>query len=164
MIYIITEIQLISGSPILSLDKNRVIGIHNGAQKYDNEPYNLGKIILKYIIFKLNDLSKLTPELNYISINIKPYKSGGIYIGELKNVHKEGKGVLYYNDGSIYAGDWKILKKKETENIIKIIKLYMKEVLKIILKKVKRYISIYRGYRKKGKKKKRKRDIKNFKK
>ena len=70
-----------SGSPILSIENNRLIGIHFGMKKADD--CNLGKFIAS-IIFKLNspkEINELLKTLN-ISIKIKQDKS------EMKNTNK----------------------------------------------------------------------------
>ena len=99
-----------SGSPILSLDKNKIIGIHCGANKNKNN--NIGKLF-KYIIFKLNNINEITNELNNIK-NIKidinnkeKIYEDGKYIGDFKNGLKEGKGIYYYNNGDRYEGDYR---------------------------------------------------------
>lgn len=39
-------------------------------------------------------------------ISQKKYKDGGMYIGELKNDKKEGKGKMIFKGGDIYEGEW----------------------------------------------------------
>ena len=35
------------------------------------------------------------------------WNNGGRYEGEYKNGNREGKGIMYYNDGDRYEGDFK---------------------------------------------------------
>ena len=46
-----------------------------------------------------------------IDNNNKIYEFGK-YVGELKNDKREGKGIMYYNDGDIYEGEYKNDKKE----------------------------------------------------
>ena len=102
-----------SGSPILSLDKNKIIGIHFGG--VTNKNFNVGTLF-KIIVLKLNELKEITFELNNISKleikvdlfkNIEKKYKIGKYIGELKNDKREGKGIMYYNSGNRYEGDFR---------------------------------------------------------
>ena len=111
-----------SGSPILSLDTNKVIGIHRGICKgNDDKIYNIG-ILFKYIIYKLNNKNKTTNVNNTIKKEIflksvsyeinKKEEKGTINIAKLKinliNTNKE----KIYNNGDRYVGIMKNDKKE----------------------------------------------------
>ena len=80
-----------SGSPILLKDTTEIIGILKEGNDYNNENY--GILISSFIKI-----------LNYKKII---YENGEYYIGEILNGLKHGKGILYYNNGTIkYDGNF----------------------------------------------------------
>ena len=83
-----------SGSPVFIKDSIRVIGIHKASKIDDSENYG----------------DFIRPIFNYFKNELK-YKiildNGDYFIGELKNNKKNGKGIIYYNNGNIkYEGDF----------------------------------------------------------
>ena len=76
-----------SGSPVFLKDSEKVIGIHKGG---NNKNENYGDFI--------------GPIFNYIrnKFNYKIFlENGNYYIGELNKNLKNGKGIIYYNNGNI---------------------------------------------------------------
>ena len=60
------------------------------------------------------------------------YNEGHRYKGEFKNNLKEGKGIDYCSNGDKYIGEFKMVKEKEKEYIIIMMVIDMKEIGKII--------------------------------
>ena len=97
---------------------------------YNNKPINIITKQIKNIIIIMNkianenhknneeirkDIKNLHKDMiaNFQNLNnnnliykTKIYKYGK-YIGETKNGLREGKGIMYYNDGNRYDGEWK---------------------------------------------------------
>ena len=103
-----------SGSPILNLLNNKIIGIHKSGTKYQ---FNQGTFLKEPIKDFIDRYLKNNKELdlkNVISNNnknndnfsTKIYEFGK-YIGELKNDKRDGEGVTYYNNGDRLEGIWK---------------------------------------------------------
>ena len=110
-----------SGSPILNLINNKVIGVHLG---FSNN-LKIGTLMI-YIIDSFNK----TYEINTSKLNlteIKPLTNNEFYVGNLENGKIaiyysdgrlkyegdrvdgkfEGKGTYYYKNGNHYEGEWK---------------------------------------------------------
>ena len=65
----------------------------------------------KNINNKIKNIINIYNKMNNNFIKTKIYEYGK-YIGELKNNKREGKGIMYYNDGDRYEGGWKNDKKE----------------------------------------------------
>ena len=61
-----------------------------------------------------NNLQKIINNNNN-NINDTRIYNYGKYIGQLKNNLRDGKGIMYYNNGDRYEGDLKMIKEKEKE-------------------------------------------------
>ena len=87
-----------SGSPILNLKTNKVIGVHN--KGYDNYNYNMG-IFLKRPIKKLNNGMKTIGEIknNHFNNNEKKYNN---YYNNYSNNHNFINNNLFYNKNKFY--------------------------------------------------------------
>lgn len=119
-----------SGSPILLKDDIKVIGMHTGTKKNQNDNYaesNLGCFIfpiiniLKESMRKMNQSKRKRVENNgnyYIGeLNNEGMKNGNgklfssdgriIYEGEFYNDKPEGMGKCFYNNGDYYIGPFK---------------------------------------------------------
>ena len=56
----------------------------------------------------INQISLLNKKIDELSIKNKELKTpNGIYVGQVVNGLKEGKGIFYWNSGSRYEGDWR---------------------------------------------------------
>ena len=55
---------------------------------------------------QINQLNKKIEELNNNKINKEVKYNNGRYVGQVVNGLREGKGILYGNDGDIYDGEW----------------------------------------------------------
>ena len=122
-----------SGSPILNLKTNKVIGIHNGAiiNKNNETKYNIG-ILLKY---PLNELIKETKEVK--SINKKINKTNEIKLSVKINKDDINKDIYFldnthdtYNDIEHYHDNLKELNESNTELYINDIKYKYKKYFK----------------------------------
>ena len=142
-----------SGSPILNLKTNKVIGIHNGAiiNKNNETKYNKG-ILLKY---PLNELIKETKEVK--SINKKINKTNEIKLSVKINKDDINKDIYFldntdgtYNEIKHYHDNLKELNESNTELYINDIKYKYKKYFKpdkegiyIIKLKINTYINIF---------------------
>ena len=84
---------------------------------------------------------KLSKQLNDLKINNKnnqeiKYNNSGRnrYIGQVLNGVPEGKGIMYWNNGDRYEGDWKNDERKGKEIFIGIMVIDMKIIGKMIIK------------------------------
>ena len=117
-----------SGGPILSLESNKIIGIHKGFIKKENNNFNIGT----FIKFPLNEINKINNEIR-MKINIKEKdinkeiyyldNTNGTYIG-VKHYHDNLKELNKYNT-ELYVNNKKVEYKKyfkpEKEGIYEII-------------------------------------------
>jgi hypothetical protein len=142
-----------SGSPILNLKTNKVIGIHNGAINKNNETkYNIG-ILLKY---PLNELIKETKEVKSINKIELLNKTNEIKLSVKINKDDINKDIYFldntddtYNDIKHYHDNLKELNESNTELYINDIKYKYKKYFKpdkegiyIIKLKINTYINI----------------------
>ena len=129
IIYSCTTSKGSSGSPILNLNENKVIGVHQGI--INNQKIG---VIIKSIVDEFNK----TYNINKNKLNlpkrekekgteIKPLINNEFYVGDLENGkvaiyysdgklkyegdrvdgNFEGKGTYYYKNGNKYEGEWK---------------------------------------------------------
>ena len=71
-----------------------------------NENMNKNNEKLKNLLNENNEV--INNKLNEINNSIKEIKcDDGRYVGQIFNGKREGKGILYWNDGDRYEGDWK---------------------------------------------------------
>ena len=86
-----------------------------------NEPNNIEIIEKNYLKFKEIDFFNgiidnkgidLNKQLNIIK-GIMKYENGDVYLGNFKNGKKDGKGIMIYTNGEIFEGYWKNDNKKE---------------------------------------------------
>ena len=116
-----------SGSPILNLLNNKIIGIHKSGTnfKLNKGTFLKGPIkdfIDKYLKNNKDNINKLNEyqynmnnklfNLNNVIYNNNDHYSTkiyefGKYIGEIKNDKRDGEGVTYYNNGDRLEGIWK---------------------------------------------------------
>ena len=116
-----------SGSPILNLLTNKIIGIHKKGTSYQfNQGTFLKKpikdFINKYFKNNITKLDEYQDNSNNISLNLKNVINDNIknndnnstkiyefgkYIGELKKDKRNGEGITYYNNGDKLEGIWK---------------------------------------------------------
>ena len=123
-----------SGSPILNLKTNKVIGIHNGAINKNNETkYNIG-ILLKY---PLNELIKETKEVKSINKNELLNKTNEIKLSVKINKDDINKDIYFldntdgiYNKIKHYHDNLKELNESNTELYINDIKYKYKKYFK----------------------------------
>ena len=80
-----------SGAPIINMKNCKVIGIHRGEEEGSN--INVGTLLKESII-------NFNKNKNGNKNGILYYKNGR-YEGEVKNGKREGKGIMYYNNGEI---------------------------------------------------------------
>ena len=81
---------------------------------------------------KINELGKYVGELTNDKREGKGiifYNNGDRYEGEYKNDKKEGKGIYYFKSGSRYEEEYKNIKKKEKEYIIIIMVIEKWEII-----------------------------------
>ena len=111
-------------SKVYSNNNNLLFGIINDLQQVINNTND--NLIIKRIsdiITKMNFIineNKKTSELiiNHISLIHKQIDQmnkkfdDGKYIGQVVNGLKEGKGIMYWNDGDRYEGEWRNHKKE----------------------------------------------------
>ena len=94
-----------SGSPIISLGTYKVLGMQCGIDA-KSKNYNIGRLF-KYKLDNLNERKNSENKIEFFTkIKEKTYEYGK-YIGEFKNDLREGKGIIYYNDGDRYEGEFK---------------------------------------------------------
>jgi hypothetical protein len=123
-----------SGSPILNLKTNKVIGIHNGAINKNNETkYNIG-ILLKY---PLNELIKETKEVKSINKIELLNKTNEIKLSVKINKGDINKDIYFldntdgtYNKIKHYHDNLKELNESNTELYINDIKYKYKKYFK----------------------------------
>ena len=72
------------------------IKIINNYENINDKCCNILNIYNKMINNKINEKKEKINE-------------NGKYIGSLKNGLREGKGIMYWNDGDRYEGDWKMI-------------------------------------------------------
>ena len=98
--------MIINNNNIRKRNYHILVNINN-INKYNNDIINdINNIINESDI---NNKFKYLYEIYNKMINnnnIKIYECGK-YIGELKNDKREGKGIMYYNNGERYEGEWK---------------------------------------------------------
>ena len=73
-------------------------------------------------------------------VGIETWNDGSQYKGHFKNGKKEGYGEYIWSNGSKYVGNWKNNTEEGQENIYGLIKIVMKDMLKIMLYKEKAII------------------------
>ena len=85
-----------------------------------NENKKNTELIINHISLLQNQMNKKFDELKFNNNQINKqeikYKDGR-YIGQVVNGIREGKGIMYWNDGDRYEGEWKN-DKKEGKGII----------------------------------------------
>ena len=79
-----------------------------------NENKKNQEIIMNQVSSSQNHINQINPKFQINNLdNIKEIKfKNGIYIGQLVNGVKEGKGIFHYNNGAIYEGEYKNNKKE----------------------------------------------------
>ena len=102
----------------INLEENNEINLKKDKEKNENKRILLEKIkkfkkysieiIKKFkdIIIKINNEKKSIFEELEMNNKQKLENKEGTYIGHIIFGRIEGKGIMYYNDGSIYEGDW----------------------------------------------------------
>ena len=105
-----------SGSPILLLKNNKVIGVHYGCAKY-NFSFNFGTLILK-TIFEFQQIKGniLVIKQNNISNNIINKYNNEININKEQNINKNLSNEIKNNINNLFESK-KEIKKKIDENV-----------------------------------------------
>ena len=99
--------SIIKNNNIRNRNYQILININN-INKYNNDIINdINNIINENNMnIKFKYLYEIYNKMIGNDNNTKIYKLGK-YIGELNNDKREGKGIMYYNDGDKYEGEWK---------------------------------------------------------
>ena len=90
------------------LNNKKLKGKLNKFERYSKEIIKKVKEILKNI----NDNKNINSEEFTIKSNQETKYDYGKYIGCTNNLSREGKGIMYYNNGDRYEGNWKNDKKE----------------------------------------------------
>ena len=102
-------------------------------KEYQNHVIEIIKLIKNIVIKMNNNLINDNKKNNNDIINNQEIKyNDGKYIGQVLNGLKEGKGIMYYNDGDRYEGEFRNDKREGKESIIKKRVQKLKVIFKII--------------------------------
>ena len=106
LLEIINELQQIIKSNHDNLIIKRISDIIIKINFIINENKKNAQLIYEYITNLKNQMAKMNKNIN--NINIQEIKYGNKrYVGEVVNGLREGKGIVYFNDGHRYEGDFK---------------------------------------------------------
>ena len=110
---IINELQQISNSSHENLTIKRISDIIIKMNFIINENKKTRELIMNQFTLLQNQISKLNKDLRINNINnyqeLKGEKNGikWKYVGQVVNGLREGKGILYGDNGDIYKGDYR---------------------------------------------------------
>ena len=106
---VINELQQISNSSHENLTIKRISDVIIKMNFIINENKKNHESIMNQFTKLENQISQLSQKLNVNNINNQQELKGKNwrYVGQVVNGLKEGKGILYYNDGDRYEGDFR---------------------------------------------------------
>ena len=111
---IINELQQISNSSHENLTIKRISDVIIKMNFIINENKKTRELIMNQSTLLQNQINQLSKKFDINNIkNQKELKGKNWrYVGQVVNGLKEGKGIVYYNDGDRYEGEWKNSKKE----------------------------------------------------
>ena len=106
---IINELQQISNSSHENLTIKRISDVIIKMNFIINENKKNHESIMNQFTKLENQISQLSQKLNINNINNQQELKGKNwrYVGQVVNGLREGKGIVYYNDGNRYEGDFR---------------------------------------------------------
>ena len=125
---------------IIQRSSNAIIQINN----IINDNKKNTQLIINHITLLQNQITQLTNKFDELKINSSNiinnqelYQPNGRYVGQVVNGIKEGKGIMYYNDGDKYEGDWRNVNKEGKGIYYVKMEIDMKVILNMIKEKEK---------------------------
>ena len=106
LINIVKELENISNNLYYNTKLNKIIEQIRNIIILINKVINDNKNNINLIRNDIYNLQKIIINNNNYINGTKIYTFGK-YIGQLKNNLRDGKGIMYYNNGDRYEGDWK---------------------------------------------------------
>ena len=106
---IINELQQIANSSHENLTIKRISDVIIKMNFIINENKKTRELIMNQFTKLENQISQLSQKLNVNNINNQQELKGKNwrYVGQVVNGLKEGKGIMYWNDGDRYEGDFR---------------------------------------------------------
>ena len=111
---IINELQQISNSSHENLTIKRISDVIIKMNFIINENKKTRELIMNQFTLLQNQINQLSKKFDINNINNQQELKGKNwrYVGQIVNGLREGKGIVYYNDGDRYEGDYRNGKKE----------------------------------------------------
>ena len=112
LLEIVNDLQHIINNTHDNLIIKKIVDIINRMNIIINDNKKNTQLIINHITSLENQINKHFAQLNINNNNqlnnqIINYNNGDIYVGQIINGLREGKGIFYYNDGDRLEGDWR---------------------------------------------------------